>query len=208
MIVICKLLYKYETNKETKTMKYAQIQQLARALKNQGVIDKSFSLTQKADILIAEIKENITKVDRKNISPELAAILLDFTILAINYKPEAAKTPQKTTKKAAKSTKKTEAKEKEMTQEEFNKNFVQVYLKERNRQEQEDGVLSIKASEIKEIFITKYKISKESLDKLYNNMPGKFEPIENGKKLLQLTLEQLEDGTYAVVENTTGNLAA
>ena len=90
----------------------------------------------------------------------------------------------------------------------FCKNFVQVYLKEKSRQELENGIVAIIASEIKEIFITKYNISKESLDELYDNMPGKFEPIENGKKLLQLTLEQLKDGTYALVENTTGNQAA
>ena len=43
-------------------MKYAQIQQLAKALKNQGVIAKKFNLSQKAEILIAEIQKNITKV--------------------------------------------------------------------------------------------------------------------------------------------------
>ena len=109
-------------------MNYKQIQQLAKALKNQGVIAKKFNLGQKAEILIAEIQKNITKVDRKNISKELAAILLDFTIFAINYKSEATKTPQKTTKKVAKSIKKAETEDKEMTQEEFNHKFTQGYV--------------------------------------------------------------------------------
>ena len=59
-------------------------------------------LNQKSEILLAEIKKNITKIDPTNISQELAVILLNFTILAIDNEIEATKTPQKTTKKAVK----------------------------------------------------------------------------------------------------------
>ena len=32
--------------------------------------------------------------------------------------------------------------------------------------------------------------------------------MENGKQLVQLELEKTDDGTYKLVENTTGNLVA
>lgn len=182
-------------------MKYAQIKQLAKALKNQGAINKSFSLNQKADILIAEIKENITKVDRKKISPELAAILLDFTILAINYKPEATKTPQKTTKKTVRP-----AKKRKITQKEFNKKLIEVYLKEKRRQE-EEGIVAITTSIIEKL-LRKEGIDAETFEKLYNTAHGVFKANENGKELIQLTLEKLDDGTYQLVKNTTGSQAA
>lgn len=178
-------------------MKYAQIKQLAKALKNQGVIDKSFSLNQKADILIAEIKENINKVDRTNISKELAAILLDFTILAINYKPESAKTPQKTTKKEAKSTNKTETKEQGMTQEEFNTKIAEIYVKERKRQEKK-GVVAINTASMKSLSIESG-IDGETFDKLFYKTPTLFKAKENGKEMIQLQPEYQADGTYILV---------
>ena len=176
-------------------MKYAQIKQLAKALKNQGAINKSFSLNQKADILIAEIKENITKVDRKNISPELAAILLDFTILAINYKPEAAKTPQKTTKKAAKSTKNAENKEKEMTQEEFNIKFATLYVEIR-KEEELDFVVTLRKPKIEKRFIAAHGISINAYRKMYEKVPTLFEIPENGQVMCRITTKKQADGTY------------
>ena len=173
-------------------MKYAQIKQLAKALKNQGVIAKKFNLGQKAEILIAEIKENITKVDRKNISPELAAILLDFTILALNYKPEAAKTPQKTTKKAVRPTKK-----QEMTQKEFNHEFIQVYAKEQLRQELE-GVVAMRAEALRELFQEKHDISDETFYKLFYKVPNLFTALENDKILCQVFFTRKKDGTYTL----------
>lgn len=168
-------------------MKYAQIQQLAKALKNQGVIDKSFSLTQKADILIAEIQKNITKVDRTNISKELAAILLDFTILAINYKPEATKTPQKTTKKAAKSTKKAEAEEEEMTQEKFDTEFGPFYEEVKKKEEVEDGIVTMRFLKLQKLFTKQYSISNEKFDEYVRQFPGMFIVTENNKELCQRT---------------------
>lgn len=178
-------------------MKYAQIQQLAKALKNQGVIDKKFNLGQKAEILIAEIQKNITKVYRTNISKELAAILLDFTILAINYKPEATKTPQKTTKKAAKSTKKTETKKQEMSQEEFNTKMAEIYVKERKRQELK-GVVAI-PTELMKLLSIESGIDGETFDKLFYKTPTLFKAKENGKELIQLQPEYQADGTYILV---------
>ena len=178
-------------------MKYAQIQQLAKALRNQGVIDKKFNLGQKAEILIAEIQKNITKVDRTNISKELAAILLDFTIFAINYKSEATKTPQKTTKKAAKSTKKTETEEQEMTQEVFNHEFIQVYAKEQIRQELE-GVVAMRAEELRELFQEKHEISNEAFYKFFYKVPNMFTTLENNKILCQVFFKRQKDGTYTL----------
>ena len=178
-------------------MKYAKIQQLAKALKNQGVINNSFSLNQKADILIAEIKENITKVDRKKIGWELASILLDFTILAIDNEVEATKTPQKTTKKATKSTKKTEAKDKEMTQDEFNAKMAEIYVKERKRQEQK-GIVAI-TTPIMRFLSIKNGIDGETFDKLFYKTPTLFKARENGKEMIQLQPEYQADGTYILV---------
>lgn len=178
-------------------MKYAQIQKLAKALKNQGVIAKKFNLGQKAEILITEIQKNITKVDRKNISQELASILLDFTILAINYKPEATKTPQKATKKAAKSTKKTETEKKEMTQEKFNTKIAEIYVKERKRQERK-GIVAI-TTPIMKLLSIKSGIDGETFDKLFYNTPTLFKAKENGKEMIQLQPEYQADGTYILV---------
>ena len=167
-------------------MKYAQIQQLAKALKNQGVIAKKFNLGQKAEILIAEIQKNITKVDRTNISKELAAILLDFTILAINYKPEATKTPQKTTKKAAKSTKEPETEEQEMTQEEFNTEFIPFY-EEVKKGEELEGIVTMRFLKLQKLFTSQYSISNEKFDKYVRMFPDIFIVKENGKELVQRT---------------------
>ena len=167
-------------------MKYAQIRQLAKALKNQGAISKSFRLNQKADVLIAEIKENITKVDRKNISSELAAILLDFTILAINYKPEAVKTPQKTTKKAAKSTKKTKETDKGMTQAEFDTEFGSFY-EEVKKEEELEGIVTMRFLKLQKLFTEQHSISYEQFDKYVRQFPGMFIVWENNKELCQRT---------------------
>ena len=166
-------------------MKYAQIQQLAKALKNQGVIAKKFNLSQKAEILIAEIQKNITKVDRTNISKELAAILLDFTSLAINYKPEATKTPQKTTKKAAKSTKETGAKKQEMTQKEFNAKFIPFYKKIKLEEEVKEGIPTTRFLKLQRLFTEKYLISNATFDKYVRNIKGVFVIWENDKELIQ-----------------------
>ena len=188
-------------------MNYTQIKNLVKELKKQGAIDKSFSLKQKSKILLAEIKKNITKIDPTNISPELAVILINLSTLAVDNEIEATKTPQKTTKKAAKSTKKTETEEKEMTQEEFNKKLIKVYLKEKRYQEKEMGVVAITTSTIKEL-LKKEGINAETFEKLYSTAHGVFKVKENDRELMQLALEKLKDGTYQLVKNTTGNQAA
>ena len=168
-------------------MKYAQIQQLAKALKNQGVIDKSFSLNQKSEILLAEIKKNITKVDRKKIGWELASILLDFTILAVDNEIEATKPPQKTIKKTAKSTKKTETEEKEMTQEEFNIEFGPFYEEVKKEEEIEDGIVTMRFLKLQKLFTKKHFISNEKFDEYIRQFPGMFIVRENNKELCQRT---------------------
>ena len=167
-------------------MKYAQIQQLAKALKNQGLIYESLSLTQKSGILLAEIKKNITKVDRKKIGWELASILLDFTILAVDNEIEATKPPQKTIKKAAKSTKEPETEEQEMTQEEFNTEFIPFY-EEVKKGEELEGIVTMRFLKLQKLFTSQYSISNEKFDKYVRMFPDIFIVKENGKELVQRT---------------------
>ena len=167
-------------------MNYTQIKNLVKELKKQGAIDKSFSLKQKSEILLAEIKKNITKIDPTNISPELAVILINLSTLAVDNEIEATKAPQKTTKKAAKSTKGTEIKEKEMTQEEFNVKFPPVYKKERLRQELE-GIVAMRVLELKDLFQEQYEITDERFDKYIRKFPNMFITLENNKELCQMT---------------------
>lgn len=178
-------------------MKYAKIQQLAKALKKQGVITKKFNLGQKAEILIAEIQKNITKVDRNNISKELAAILLDFTILAVNNEIKATKTPQKTTKKAAKSTKKTETEEKEMTQDEFNYKFTQGYVELLHEEETIGcGVVTTKTPDVQQKLFKLYGISATTFYAMYKKVPTLFEIPENGNVMCRIATKKQADGTY------------
>ena len=144
-------------------MTYRQLQQLAKTLRAQGLIAKSFKLTQKADILKAEI-ERVT-------APTQA--------------------PQN----------------QEMTQEVFNTNLIQVYLKEKRYQETENGLVAITTSRIEELLREK-EISAQTFSNLFHTAHGVFKVRENGKELMQLVLEQLEDGTYQLVKNTTGSQAA
>ena len=137
-------------------MTYRQLQQLAKTLRNQGLIAKNFKLNQKANILKAEI-------DR--VTGQIAT-----------------------------------------TQEEFNTNLIEVYLEERKRQEKE-GVVAITTSRIEELLREKG-ISTQTFDNLFPKAHGVFKVKENGKELIQLELEKLEDGTYQLVRNTTGSQAA
>ena len=85
----------------------------------------------------------------------------------------------------------------EMTQENFNTKLIQVYLEERRTQEL-DGVVAITTSRIKEL-LSENGINAETFEKLYYTAHGVFKARENGRELIQLELEQLKDGTYALV---------
>ena len=153
-------------------MTYRQLQQLAKTLRNQGLIAKSFRLNQKANILKAEIERVAGQI-------------------------EAATTTT------------TEPQNQEITQEQkdFNTNLIQVYLGEKKYQELENGVVVITTSRIEELLGEKG-IDAETFEKLFSTTHGVFKSKENGKELIQLVLEQLEDGTYQLVRNTTGSQAA
>ena len=138
-------------------MNYRQLQQLAKTLRNQGLIAKNFKLNQKAAILKAEI-------DR--VTGQIAT-----------------------------------------TQEEFNTSLIEVYLEEKRYQETEKGVVAITTSRIEELLREKG-INAQTFDNLYHKAHGVFKVKENGKELMQLVLEKLEDGTYQLVKNTTGSQAA
>lgn len=173
-------------------MNYTQIKNLVKELKKQGAIAKSFRLNQKSEILLAEIKKNITKINPKNISPELAVILINLSTLAIDNEIEATKTPQKTTKKAVRPTKK-----QEMTQKEFNHEFIQVYAKEQIRQELE-GVVAMRAEELRELFQEKHDISDKAFYKFFYKVPNMFTTLENDKILCQVYFTRKKDGTYTL----------
>ena len=153
-------------------MNYKQLQALAKTLRNKGLIAKNFKLTQKANILKAEIERVTGQI------------------------------------KAATTTT-TEPQNQEITQEQkdFNTNLIQVYLGEKKYQELENGVVVITTSRIEELLGEKG-IDAETFEKLFSTTHGVFKSKENGKELIQLVLEQLEDGTYQLVRNTTGSQAA
>lgn len=139
-------------------MNYKQLQQLAKTLRAQGLIAKSFKLTQKASILKAEIER---------VTSQIAGTT---------------------------------------TQEDFNTKLIEVYLEEKRRQELE-GVVAITTSRIEELLREKG-INAQTFNNLFQTAHGVFKVRENGKELIQLVLEKLEDGTYALVKNTTGSQAA
>ena len=95
----------------------------------------------------------------------------------------------------------------EISQDEFNTSLIQVYLEEKKYQELENGVVVITKSRIEELLREKG-ISTETFNNLFSTTHGVFKSKENGKELIQLVLEQLEDGTYQLVRNTTGSQAA
>ena len=95
----------------------------------------------------------------------------------------------------------------EISQDEFNTSLIQVYLEEKKYQELENGVVVITKSRIEELLGEKG-ISTETFNNLFSTTHGVFKSKENGKELIQLVLEQLEDGTYQLVRNTTGSQAA
>ena len=135
-------------------MNYRQLQQLAKTLRNQGLIAKNFKLNQKADILKAAIER----------------------VTATTQAPQ----------------------NQEMTQDEFNTNLIQVYLKEKRYQETENGLVAITTSRIEELLREKG-ISTQTFNNLFHTAHGVFKARENGKELIQLELERLEDGTYILV---------
>lgn len=135
-------------------MNYKQLQQQAKTLRAQGLIAKSFKLTQKASILKAEIERVTT----------------------------ATQAPQN----------------QEMTQEEFNTKLIEVYLEEKRYQELENGLVAITTSEI-EGLLRKKGVSTQTFNNLFHTAHGVFKARENGKELIQLELERLEDGNYTLV---------
>jgi len=44
-----------------------------------------------------------------------------------------------------------------------------------------------------------FDINKITFNKLFDKVHGVFKAMENGKQLIQLELEQLEEGTYQLV---------
>ena len=131
-------------------MTYRQLQQLAKTLRNQGLIAKNFKLNQKASILKAEI-ERVTATQNQ-----------------------------------------------EMTQEVFNTKMAEIYVKERNRQEVEQGVVAITTATMKRLSVESG-IDGETFDKLFYKTPTLFKARENGKELIQLQPEYQADGTYTLV---------
>ena len=128
-------------------MNYRNLQRLASTLRAQGLIAKGFKLTQKADILKAEI-ERVTATQNQ-----------------------------------------------EMTQEVFNTKMAEIYVKERNRQEVEQGVVAITTATMKRLSVES-RIDGETFDKLFYKTPTLFKARENGKELIQLQPEYQADGTY------------
>ena len=86
----------------------------------------------------------------------------------------------------------------EMTQDEFNTNLIEVYLEERRYQETENGLIAITTSRIEELLREKG-ISTQTFNNLFHTAHGLFKARENGKELIQLELEKLENGTYILV---------
>ena len=83
----------------------------------------------------------------------------------------------------------------EMTQEVFNTKMAEIYVKERNRQEVEQGVVAITTATMKRLSVESG-IDGETFDKLFYKTPTLFKARENGKELIQLQPEYQADGTY------------
>ena len=167
-------------------MTYKQLQAKARQLREMGKLPKKFRLNQKTEIL----REAIKSVEKKQ------------------TKSATVKGP-KATRKRIYETLELQARQKQaITQEDFNTKLIEVYLKEKSYQELENGPVAITRARLEELLKKHHSINKTTFKKLYDKAPGVFNPIENGKELVQLTLEKTEDGTYQLVENTTGNLVA
>ena len=166
-------------------MTYQQLQAKARQLRDKGLLPKKFSLKQKAVILL----EAINTVENKQ--SETATV----------------KGPKATRRRIYESLERQATKKKKITQQDFNTKLIQVYLEEKRYQELE-GVVAITRRRLEQLLKEHHGINKTTFNKLFDKAPGVFNPIENGKELVQLELEKTENGTYQLVENTTGDLAA
>ena len=85
-----------------------------------------------------------------------------------------------------------------MSQDEFNKKFVELYVLERKRQELE-GVVVFRVLEFKNKFQDKYYITDDNFDKSLNNI-CKFRIWENKKEIFELNLEYKGNGKYQIIK--------
>ena len=166
-------------------MTYQEVQAKARQLREKGLLAKKFNLKQKKTILL----EAINAVENKQ--TETATV----------------KAPKATRRHIYESLERQATKKKKITQEDFNTKLIEVYLEEKRYQELE-GVVAITRTKLEQLLKKYHGINKTTFNKLFDKAPGVFNPIENGKELVQLELEKTENGTYQLVENTTGNLVA
>lgn len=123
----------------------------------------------------------------------LAKTLRNQGLIAKNFKLN-----QKATILKAEIERVTATQNQEMTQDEFNTNLIEVYLEERRYQETENGLIAITTSRIEELLKEK-EISAQTFNSLFHTTHGVFKARENGRELIQLELERLEDGTYILV---------
>ena len=155
-------------------MTYQEVQAKARQLREKGLLPKKFNLKQKKTMLL----EAINSVEN-----------------------EQTNTP---TQKGPKATRRHiyETLERQvrqvMSQDEFNKKFVELYVSERKRQELE-GIVVSRVLELKKKFQDKYYITDDNFDKLLNEI-CKFRIWENKKEIFELSLEYKGDGKYQLIK--------
>ena len=166
-------------------MTYKQLQAKARQLREMGKLPKKFRLNQKTEIL----REAIKSVEKKQ------------------AKRATVKGPKVTSKRIYETLERQATQKQEINQEDFNTKLIEVYLEEKRYQEVEKAVVVIPTSRIKELLIENG-IDNITFENLFYKAPGVFKTRENDIEIIQLELEKREDGTYKLVENTTGNLAA
>lgn len=157
-------------------MTYREAQLKARHLREKGRLPKSFRLNQKKTILmeaiqIAESKQNKT----------------------------TARKGSKAVRKSIYETLERQATLKqEISQADFNKKLIDVYLKERTRQELE-GVVAITRIRLQELMENQFDINETTFNKLFDETPGVFKTMENDQQSIQLVPEKTKNGMYQLV---------
>lgn len=158
-----------------KTMTYQEVQAKARQLRENGLLAKKFSLKQKKSILL----EAIATVENKQ------------------SETATEKGPIATRRDIYETLEQQATKNKKMTQEVFNHEFIQVYANEQLRQERE-GVVAMRLEELRELFQQKHKITNKTFYRYIKKLPHSFPVWENGKQLLQVLFTRQQDGTYKI----------
>lgn len=155
-------------------MTYKELQSKARQLREAGKLPKKFRLNQKTEIL----REAINSVENKEI------------------KTTTGKGPKATRKYIYETLEKQSTQV--MSQDEFNKKFVELYVSERKRQEVE-GVVVSRVLELKKKFQDKYYITDNNFDKLFDKI-CKFRFWENKNEIFELNLEYKGNGKYQLIK--------